>query len=139
MFELHPQLAADTVFVADLPVCRVLLMKNALFPWLLLVPARPNIRELFDLSPADYETAMREVREVTIRFAKLTGGYKMNVATLGNVTPQMHIHIIARFKDDAAWPMPVWNCTKQAKFYSEQAQESMSAKVLGAIADLLPA
>lgn len=133
-FTLHPDLQRDAIFVADLPLCRVLLMKNANFPWLLLVPHQNGIREIFDLSPADYDAVMREVREVTTRFAKLTGAFKMNVATLGNVTPQLHIHIIARFEGDAAWPMPVWG--KSAKEYTPNELENMKEKALSCLQGL---
>jgi len=108
-FALHPQLAADTAHIADLPLCRVLLMNNRHFPWLVLVPMRDNARELFDLSPADYAAVTDEIRHVAQAFSKLTGAYKINVAALGNMVPQLHIHIIARFPHDNAWPKPVWN------------------------------
>ncbi|MDE3060319.1 MAG: HIT domain-containing protein, partial [Pseudomonadota bacterium] len=107
MFTLHPKLAQDTVSVGDLPVCRALLMNDSRFPWLILVPKRDGLRELFDLEIADYPAIMEEVRYTAERFAALTGAYKMNVATLGNMVPQLHIHIIARQTSDAAWPQPV--------------------------------
>lgn len=108
-FTLHPQLEKDTFPVGDLGVCRVLLMNDWRFPWLILVPRRKNARELFDLSAEDYAAVMAEVRDATQRFAALTKARKMNVAALGNMVPQLHIHIIARFENDAAWPAPVWN------------------------------
>lgn len=113
MFALHPQLTADTIPVGDLPVCRVLLMNNRHFPWLVLVPRREGLRELFDLKPDDYHSVMAEVRDTTKQFAALTAAHKMNVAALGNLVPQLHIHIIARRLDDAAWPQPVWSTTAE--------------------------
>lgn len=107
-FTLHAQLEKDTLPIGDLPLCRVLLMNNRHFPWLILVPRQENLRELFDLSPVDYVTVMQEVRETSERFANLTKAKKMNVAALGNMVPQLHIHIIARFENDAEWPKPVW-------------------------------
>jgi len=95
--------------VLDLPLCRVLLMNNAVFPWLILVPMRPHLRELFDLTPEDYLTAAQEVRQMARVLQNATGADKMNIAALGNITPQLHIHVIARFAGDAAWPQPVWN------------------------------
>src|SRR5688500_7741628 len=103
-FTLHPQLAKDCAHICDLKFCRVLLMDNAHFPWLILVPMQDGARELFDLSEEDYLTVMEEIRECTARFAIFTKAYKMNVAALGNMVPQLHIHIIARFEGDAAWP-----------------------------------
>ncbi len=110
-FTLHPQLEKDTIPVGDLSVCRVLLMNNRRFPWLVLVPRREDLRELFDLSAEDYVTVMAEVRDTAQRFAQLTQAHKMNVAALGNMVPQLHIHIIARFENDPTWPAPVWNST----------------------------
>ena len=108
-FALHPQLEKDTILIGDLPLCRVLLMNNIHFPWLILVPLRQSARELFDLEPYDYKLMMDEVRAVATRFSELTDAFKMNIAALGNMVPQLHIHIIARFEDDMAWPKPVWN------------------------------
>jgi diadenosine tetraphosphate (Ap4A) HIT family hydrolase len=107
-FLLHSQLASDAVAVGDLPVCRVLLMNNRHFPWLILVPRRPGMRELFDLAPDDYRMVMDEIRFTAAQAAYMTQADKMNIATLGNQVPQLHIHIIARFEKDAAWPNPVW-------------------------------
>lgn len=108
-FVLHPQLAADTVVVGDLPICRILLNRQfSQFPWLILVPRRTGCRDLTDLPEMDYLPAMEEVRHVHDVLRDLTSADKMNVGALGNMVPQLHIHIIARFKDDAAWPAPVW-------------------------------
>lgn len=107
-FTLHPQLQQDTLPIGDLPLCRVLLMNNRHFPWLILVPRRENIRELFELSVEDYAIATAEIRETAKQFQLHTKAHKMNIAALGNMVPQLHIHIIARFKNDAAWPKPVW-------------------------------
>lgn len=107
-FTLHPKLAADCIPLGDLPICRVLLMNNRHFPWLVLVPQREGARELFDLTEADYAGVMEEIRQATQALAEITRAHKMNVAALGNIVPQLHIHIIARFPQDAAWPQPVW-------------------------------
>ncbi len=106
---IHPQLAKDCLPIVNLGVCRIYLQNNSHFPWLVLIPMREGITEIFDMNTEDYEQVMSEVRHVTRHFASLTGADKMNVATLGNVVPQLHIHVIARFKDDPAWPNPVWN------------------------------
>ncbi len=108
-FTLHPTLAADTIPICDLPLCRLLLMNNANFPWLIMVPRRDGLRELFDLTPADYTVAMQEIRHVCEKFAAYSKAHKLNIAALGNIVPQLHIHIIARFPTDPAWPNPVWN------------------------------
>lgn len=107
-FTLHPQLAKDCIAVGDLPACRVLLMNDRRFPWLVLVPRKDNLRELFDIGVHDYADVMAEIRNAAKHFASLHNAYKMNVATLGNKVEQLHFHIIARFENDAAWPGPVW-------------------------------
>jgi diadenosine tetraphosphate (Ap4A) HIT family hydrolase len=122
MFELHPRLEADTVEVARLALCRVLLLKDANYPWLVLVPARPEIREIHELSPADRAILIEEMAMVGERLQGLFKADKINVAALGNVVPQLHIHIIARFSTDPAWPKPVWGVVP-AKEYEPSAQE----------------
>jgi len=107
-FELHPRLAADTIEVSRLPLCRVLLMNDANYPWLILVPQRPDIREIFELDEADQQQLMRESTFVSRVMHELFRPDKMNIAALGNVVPQLHIHHIARYRHDPAWPAPVW-------------------------------
>lgn len=107
-FTLHPQLAADTLFISDLPLCRALLMNDARYPWVVLVPRRPDIREIFELRSADQATLWQEVGRCTELIKVLTRADKMNVASLGNLVPQLHIHLVARTVQDEAWPAPVW-------------------------------
>lgn len=111
MFELHPVLANDTVEVIQLEVCRVLLMRDKTYPWVIAVPARDGLRDLDDLTDLDRELVMAEVDRVAKAMKRVFKPYKMNVAALGNVVEQLHIHIIARFQDDPAWPAPVWGKT----------------------------
>lgn len=108
MFELHPQLAADTVPVVEWPLCQVLLINDATYPWLVLVPARPDLRDLDDLPQADMALATGEIVKASRALKGLYNPAKINVAALGNMVPQLHIHVIARFEEDAAWPKPVW-------------------------------
>jgi diadenosine tetraphosphate (Ap4A) HIT family hydrolase len=124
LFALHPQLEADTALVRDLPVCRVLLADNSQFPWLVLVPRRDGLRELFELGE-DFPAAMQEMRDVSRVFASYTAADKINVAALGNMVPQLHIHIIARYTGDAAWPNPVWNSGIAAAAYPPDALQTM--------------
>ncbi len=95
-FALHAQLAADTVAVGDLALCSVLLMDDARFPWLILVPRRPDLTELTDLRPEDAATLMEEIRLSCGVLAGLAKPDKLNVAALGNAVPQLHVHVIAR-------------------------------------------
>ena len=125
MFMLHPQLAADTVTVGDLPICRVLLSKQfSQFPWLILVPMRTGCRDLTDVAELDFLPMMEEVRSVELALRDLTGADKMNVAAIGNMVPQLHIHVIARFKDDMVWPKPVWGNAEPLP-YDAEALEKM--------------
>lgn len=118
-FTLHPQLEKDTLPIGDLAMCRVLLMNNKQFPWLILVPRKNNLRELFDLSTEDYAKVMAEVRDTAQRFLQFTKAHKINIAALGNVVPQLHIHIIARSQNDATWPAPVWNSALTPEPYQD--------------------
>lgn len=108
MFELHAQLARDCAVVGDLSLCRVLLMNDRRFPWLLLVPRRPEVSEIFQLTALDQRQMWEEVGAVSAALAADSRADKMNVASLGNVVQQLHIHVVARYQGDAAWPGPVW-------------------------------
>ncbi|ODN69645.1 HIT domain-containing protein [Methylobrevis pamukkalensis] len=107
-FVLDPRLAADTDVVCDLPLCRVLLMKDANWPWLVLVPRQPDLVEILDLSAADRAVLMEEAAQAGAVLRDLTSPDKLNVAALGNMVRQLHVHVIARRVDDPAWPGPVW-------------------------------
>lgn len=108
MFELHERLAADTVEVLRWPLCRVLLMNDAGYPWLILVPQRSEVSAIDQLAPADRTALIEEVARASAGLRRATGADKINVAALGNVVPQLHVHVIARFTGDPAWPHPVW-------------------------------
>jgi diadenosine tetraphosphate (Ap4A) HIT family hydrolase len=107
-FDLHPQLAKDTVPLGDLPLSRVLLIDDSTYPWLLLVPRRRGVTEITDLGALERAHLMTEITQVADALKTETGCHKLNIAALGNVVPQLHIHVVARFREDAAWPRPVW-------------------------------
>lgn len=121
-FKLHSQLAADTLAVGDLPLCRVLLMNDSRFPWLILVPRRDNLREIYDLTMSDQQLFWQESALVAEKLMHLTQADKMNIAALGNIVPQLHMHHIARFETDSVWPSPVWG-QGETKPYTEQQQQ----------------
>lgn len=108
MFELHSRLAADTGEVARLPLCRVLLMNDARYPWLILVPRRAGLVEFLQLDREDCAALDAELRLCALALMELHRPHKLNVAALGNVVRQFHVHVVARFEGDAAWPRPVW-------------------------------
>lgn len=107
-FELHPRLAADTVNVGHLRLCRLLMMDDANYPWFILVPQRPGLVELHELDDDDLACFVRESAELSRALLRAFDGGKMNVAALGNVVPQLHVHHVVRFATDAAWPAPIW-------------------------------
>src|SRR4051812_42294912 len=106
---LDPLLEKDTVAVGDMPLCRVLLIKDANYPWMLLVPRRPDAVEITDLDGIEQMQLMTELGHAARTLKALTGCDKINVAALGNVVAQLHVHVIARSRGDPAWPKPVWN------------------------------
>jgi len=107
-FVLNEKLAADSREVGDLQLCRVLLMNDARFPWLVLVPRYEGVRELFELPPRERNLLVEEVAHCAKRLLDVTGLAKINIGMLGNVVPQMHVHVVARSSADSAWPGPVW-------------------------------
>lgn len=118
MFELDPQLAADTTTIGDLPLCRVLLVNDCQYPWLILVPRRPKLRESYQLNNEDRSQLQIESNTIGEILMEHFEGDKLNIAALGNVVSQLHIHHIVRYKNDLAWPKPIWGLLP-AKPYSE--------------------
>ena len=110
-FTLHPRLAADTTVLGDMPLCRVLLSKEALGPWLILVPRRDNLTEIHHLPEEEQVQLMRESSAVAALLEKDYQADKINIGALGNLVPQLHVHHIARYRSDIAWPGPVWGNT----------------------------
>jgi diadenosine tetraphosphate (Ap4A) HIT family hydrolase len=107
-FQLDSRLDADTIPVGDLALCSVLLLNDARFPWFVLVPRVEGVSELTDLSEEHSAQLMREIRIATRVMLELSKPDKVNVGALGNMVPQLHVHVIGRFRSDPAWPGPVW-------------------------------
>lgn len=108
MFNLHPQLAKDTFLVGEFPLSTCRLMNDYQFPWLILIPRVPGIKELYELSASDQAQFLRESSWLSSQLAKTFQADKMNIAALGNQVPQLHFHHIVRYQNDIAWPNPVW-------------------------------
>ena len=125
-FNLHPQLQTDTTTVADLPLCRCLLMHDARYPWLILVPRLDGLRELHEVPPDARTNLFDEIELVSRALQTVSQAHKLNVAALGNQVPQLHIHVIARQLDDPAWPGPVWG-VGAAEPYSLQNKDTLIA------------
>jgi diadenosine tetraphosphate (Ap4A) HIT family hydrolase len=107
-WSLDPQLERDTVPVGDLPLARVLAMNDATYPWLILVPRVPGAVELIDLDDGQQAQLMDEIAMLSRVLKDATACDKLNVAAIGNVVAQLHVHVVARRRDDPAWPRPVW-------------------------------
>ena len=107
-YELHPQLAADTHPVAALALCDLRLMDDANYPWLVLVPRLPEARDMVDLDQAQRHALSDEIDRASRTLRDAFQPFKLNVAALGNLVPQLHVHVIARYEHDPAWPSPVW-------------------------------
>ena len=115
-FAVDPRLVADCHALGDLALSRVLLMDDARFPWLILVPRIAGARELFDLDAADRASLLAELDAAGRALETLLRPDKFNIAALGNVVPQLHVHVIARWATDAAWPKPVWNQGERVRY-----------------------
>src|ERR1700760_3093321 len=107
-WSLHPQLKKDTIDIGDLPLSRVLVIKDANYPWLLLVPRREGAVEIIDLAEVEQAQLMTEISRVARALKEITKCDKPNIAALGSLVPQLHVNVIARRTGDAAWPRPVW-------------------------------
>ncbi len=137
MFEIDAAFLAASEPVGDLALCHVRLQADARFPWLILVPQVDAVRELEDLAPGERDVLMEEILRAgsAVRAAAEALGrpaQKLNVAQLGNITPQLHVHVIARRSDDAAWPAPVWG-VGTAEAYAPDALKAAMAAVRGAL------
>ena len=126
-WSLHPQLKKDTIDIGDLPLSKVLVIRDANFPWLLLVPRRPEVVEIIDLDEVEQAQLTTEVSRAARALKEITKCDKLNIAALGNVVPQLHIHVIARRKGDAAWPRPVWGVVPPLAHDAAEVQHFISA------------
>ena len=117
-FTLDTRLARDTLAVTDLPLCSVRLMDNKKFPWVVLVPRLGGVGEWIDLDRDQQHQLSDEIAVVSHILKALVTPDKLNIATLGNMVPQLHVHVIARYKSDAAWPNPVWG--GPSEYYKEE-------------------
>lgn len=132
MASIHPQLREDCLVLGSFPLCRLLLMKDANYPWFILVPDREDIREIHQLSDEDQIQLIKESSFLSVVIEKEFQADKINIAALGNMVPQLHVHHVVRYKDDMAWPSPVWG-KHPAREYTEELLDTISNKILIAI------
>ena len=128
MFTLDARLQQDTLLLGDFPLCRLLLMNDAHYPWFILVPRREAVSELFQLDAEEQQALWRETTWLAEKLKDTFAADKMNVATLGNVVSQLHMHVVVRRRDDAAWPAPVWG-KHAAQPYSAQQVTAIREKL----------
>jgi diadenosine tetraphosphate (Ap4A) HIT family hydrolase len=127
-FQLHERLQQDCIAIGRFSLCQLLMMNDSQFPWFILVPERPDIKEIYQLTSADRQLLTEESCFLAENIAVLFNADKMNVAAIGNMVPQLHIHHIVRYQTDKAWPAPVWGkFTTQA--YTELQIADLIAKV----------
>jgi diadenosine tetraphosphate (Ap4A) HIT family hydrolase len=129
MFTLHERLVADSTQIGELPLCTLLLINDVNYPWLVLVPRLSEIREIYQLETADRVQLLEESCVLSEVMDAVFTPLKMNVAALGNMVPQLHLHHIARFSDDPAWPNPVWGAVP-AKAYDDDTQQKLIFSII---------
>lgn len=132
-FRIDPRLTRDAVTVADLPLSRVLLSDDARFLWLVAVPRRAGLVEMLDLGPDERARLRGEIDMLARAVRSLSPAAKLNIAALGNVVPQLHVHVIARHPGDAAWPGPVWGHGERVPYEADAAHE-LAARLRAALA-----
>lgn len=134
-FCLDPRLAADSYLLSELPLCQLRLIDDARYPWLVLIPRRAGVSEVFELSVEDQHQMWREAAMIGRAVKADHAGDKLNIASLGNMVPQLHIHVIVRYQGDAAWPGPVWGQGK-AEPYGPQGLAEVRERVLSVISGM---
>lgn len=133
MAALHPQLQKDCLVVGRFPLCRLLLLRDANYPWFVLVPDRDAISEIYQLSEADQQQLLRESTTLSKALVAAFAPDKLNIAALGNMVPQLHIHHVARYRNDPAWPAPVWGKVP-ARSYADAELNAVIAKLRQSLA-----
>ncbi len=136
MFELHPALEADSVLIGRFKLSQVRLMNDAKYPWVLLVPEREGVTEIHQLSAEDRAQLMEESAFLAEKLATLFRADKMNIAAIGNMVPQLHVHHIVRYKTDPAWPAPVWGKLPMKPYAGKEIQQ-MIEKIRDALKERL--
>ena len=121
-FELNDRLEADSIAVAALELCDVRLMNDSRYCWLLLIPRRGGVEEWHELAEADAIQLSREVRKISAVLKSFTGADKINVAAIGNMVRQMHVHVVSRQEGDATWPGTVWNSGDAVRYGTREAE-----------------
>jgi len=136
MFSLSPAITRSASPLLDLPLSTVLLKEDARWPWLILAPRREGMEHFTDLEPVDMATAMDEIRAASAAIRAEAGVERVNLGVLGNVAPQLHIHVVGRWPGDAAWPGPVWGVEGKVA-YAAEARAALVERLAGRLKDRL--
>lgn len=131
-FELHELLQRDTIELFDFPLCKLVLMNDSQYPWFVLVPQVDDVKDIYQLSWEQQQQFLNESSLLSELLMQYFKGDKMNVAALGNVCPQLHVHHIVRYIDDQAWPKPIWG-EFPMKAYSESEINELKDKIIPAL------
>jgi diadenosine tetraphosphate (Ap4A) HIT family hydrolase len=126
-WSLHPELENNSVLVGDLALSRVIVANDVTYPWAVLVPRREGVVEIIDLDETDRIRLMAEIAQVSAVLKELTKCDKLNVAALGNIVSQLHVHVVARRTDDAAWPGPVWGAVPPEPYEAAELEPFVAA------------
>ncbi|MDP1774876.1 MAG: HIT domain-containing protein [Methylobacter sp.] len=125
-FQLHPRLEQDCIAIGRFELCRLLMMNDSQYPWFILVPERTGLREIYQLSKADRQLLTEESSYLAENLAVLFKADKMNIAAIGNMVPQLHIHHIVRYQTDKAWPTPIWGKFDAVPYTEQQIAENLA-------------
>jgi diadenosine tetraphosphate (Ap4A) HIT family hydrolase len=138
---IHAQLRADCLVLGRFPLCHLLLSRDANYPWCILVPDREGVTEIHQLNDADQQQLIRESSQLARVLEKTFTPDKLNIAALGNIVPQLHLHHIVRYHDDLAWPAPVWGQVAPQSYGEQQLAALLASlgKALRELADYIPA
>lgn len=128
-FVLHAQLANDTIEIAEFPICKLLLCNDSAYPWFILVPKVADISEMYQLDWQQQQQVLNESSLLSELLMQVFNGDKMNIAALGNMVPQLHLHHVVRYKNDASWPKPIWG-QQPLTPYSDEALKVLKNKLL---------
>lgn len=135
-FTLHPQLAHDCFELADFPLCKLLLCNDSAYPWFILVPKVTDIKDVYQLDWQQQQQLLNESSLLSELVMQVFDGDKMNVAALGNVVEQLHVHHVVRYKTDVSWPKPIWG-QQELTPYTEAELAELKDKLLPKVAVIL--
>jgi diadenosine tetraphosphate (Ap4A) HIT family hydrolase len=128
-FQLHPQLQQDCFVIGKFELCQVLLVNDSQFPWFILVPQRESIREIYQLTAEEQITLIQESSYLAENLATIFEADKLNIAAIGNLVPQLHLHHVVRYRTDKAWAAPIWG-KFTAVPYTEQQRVELLARIM---------